>query len=365
MQVPFLDLQAAYTELREELDSAYAAVMNSGVFVQGPQLFEFEQEFAAYCQTKHAIGVGNGLDALRLILQGYGIGVGDEVIVPGNTFIATWLAVSHVGATPVPVDVLPGSGNIDPKAVSEAISERTRAVVAVHLYGNPADMSALSHILNGTGIKLIEDAAQAHGACYSKQRTGGLADAAAFSFYPAKNLGAFGDGGVVVTGDEQLASKIHRLRNYGSASKYVHVDAGVNSRLDELQAAFLRVKLRYLDVWNERRSRIAEYYNRELDGEEALTLLEPTRGSEPVWHLFPVRYEERDRMQSRLMEMGVTTSVHYPVLPHRSEVYQEQYAKHILPVTERIAKTVLSLPIGPHLNDEQAERVVTAIKKVI
>lgn len=365
MQVPFLDLQAAYTELREELDSAYAEVMRSGFFVQGPQLFEFEQEFAAYCQTEHAIGVGNGLDALRLILQGYGIGAGDEVIVPGNTFIATWLAVTHVGATPVPVDVLPGSGNIDPKAVSEAISEHTRAVVAVHLYGNPADMSALSHVLKGTGIKLIEDAAQAHGACYAGQRTGGLADAAAFSFYPAKNLGAFGDGGVVVTGDGQLAGTVRRLRNYGSASKYAHVDAGVNSRLDELQAAFLRVKLRYLDVWNERRRRIADYYYSELDREETLTLLQTTNGNDPVWHLYPVRHQERDRVLSKLGEMGVMSSVHYPVAPHRSEVYQAQYAKHILPVTESIAKTVLSLPIGPHLKDEQAERVVTAIKKVI
>ncbi len=264
MKVSFLDLHATYRELRSELNDAYQKVMDSGWYILSRELEMFENDFARYCGTKHCIGVGNGLDALCLILRGYGIGPGDEVVVPANTYIATWLAVSHTGAKPVPAEPDQATYNISHDAVKEAVSERTRAILPVHLYGLPADMDPLLAVSREHGLKVIEDASQAHGAKYKNRQVGMLGDAAGFSFYPGKNLGGFGDGGAVVTDDDALAEKIRLLRNYGSRAKYQNEIKGLNSRLDPLQAAFLSVKLRYLDQWNDRRRELAKQYLSEL-----------------------------------------------------------------------------------------------------
>jgi dTDP-3-amino-3,4,6-trideoxy-alpha-D-glucose transaminase len=302
--------------------------------------------------------VSNGLDALRLVLEAYEIGPGDEVIVPSHTFIATWLAVSQTGATPVPAEVSAATFNLDPELVAAALTSRTRAIVAVHLYGQPADMDALREVA-GDGVRLIEDAAQAHGARYRDRRTGGLGDAAAFSFYPAKNLGALGDGGAVVTADAGLAERVRLLRNYGSPAKYRHDVRGANARLDELQAALLRAKLPLLDRWNERRRVLAERYAAELEG---VTVPHAPDWAEPVWHLFAVLHPERDRLQGRLEQAGVETLIHYPVPPHLTGAYAD-FGLGPLPVAERIAREQLSLPIGPHLSDEQAAAVIAAVRE--
>ena len=359
--VPFLDLPAAYEELREELDAAWHRVASTGRAVLGPELEAFEAEFAALCGAGHAVGVGSGLDALILLLRGYGFGPGDEVIVPGHTFIATWLAVTHVGATPVPVDVHLHSANIDPALVEAAIGPRTRAILAVHLYGEPADMPALREIAGRHGLKLIEDAAQAHGARLHGERAGSLGDAAAFSFYPGKNLGALGDGGIVVTDDAELAARVRLLRNYGSRVKYEHELHGFNSRLDELQAATLRIKLRRLDEWNGRRRAAAERYVEGLAGLDGLTLPSSADGAEAVWHLFVVRHAERDAFQAQLAERGVQTIIHYPIAVHRTEAYAAGHGEALLPVTEQLAAEVLSLPMGPHLTAAQQDEVIAAV----
>ena len=288
-RIPFLDVGAAYAELREEIDAATRGVMSSGQFILGPEVSAFEEEFAAYCETRHAIGVGSGLDALRLILLGYDLGPGDEVVVPSNTFIATWLAVTQAGAIPVPVEPDPVSHNITAEAVEAAITPSTKAIMPVHLYGHPADMDAIVALGRERGIPVIEDAAQAQGARYHGRRAGSLGDAAGFSFYPGKNLGAMGDAGAVTTDDDALAERVRMLRNYGSKVKYHHDVPGMNSRLDSLQAAALRVKLRYLDEWNDRRRRLAARYIDALAGVEGLVLPVPAEWAEPVWHLFVVR----------------------------------------------------------------------------
>ncbi|MBN2686054.1 MAG: DegT/DnrJ/EryC1/StrS family aminotransferase [Pontiellaceae bacterium] len=363
--VPFLDLQAAYFELRDELSTAALRVLNSGWYIGGAEVESFEQEFAAYCGAAHGVGVGNGLDALALILRGYGIGAGDEVIVPAQTFIATWLAVSAVGATPVPVAVDPQTSNIDPTAVEQAITAKTRAVIAVHLYGYPAEMNALAQITQPRGIKLIEDAAQAHGASLQGRRAGNLGDAAAFSFYPGKNLGAFGDGGAVVTNDAALAEQVRMLGNYGSKKKYEHERAGTNSRLDPIQAALLWVKLAHLDEWNERRVRVAERYMDALAGVGDLEL--PQIGAEmrSAWHLFVVQTDQRDALQKFLNEAAVQTLIHYPVAPHRTGAYAEAFAEETEPLraAQALADRVLSLPMGPHLSEEQQESVIQAVRR--
>lgn len=363
MKVPFLDLQAPYLELKDDLDAAYHRVMASGWFILGCEVESFEREFAEYCGVKHCIGVGNGLDALHMILRAMEIGPGDEVIVPGNTFVASCLAISYAGARPVPVEPLATTYNIDPCSISGAITPRTKAVMAVHLYGQTADMAGIKGIAEQYGIKVIEDAAQAHGARYCGQRSGGLGDAAGFSFYPGKNLGAFGDGGAVTTNDDALAQKIRMLRNYGSEKKYVHVNPGFNSRLDELQAAFLRVKLGHLDEWNQRRSYLAAYYLRAL-ADTGLTLPQVDDGLDPVWHLFVLRSPERERWLQKLDLAGIGTLIHYPVPPHLQKACQDIGMKSgSLPVTEQLAREVFSLPIGPHLEMEQAARVVEVITK--
>jgi dTDP-4-amino-4,6-dideoxygalactose transaminase len=360
LNVPFLDLVGAHAELRDELDAAALRVLSSGRLLLGPETEAFEAEFAAYCGASHCIGVGNGLDALHLILRAYSIGPGDEVIVPSNTFIATWLAVTYAGATPIPVEPIEGTCNLDPARVEAAITPRTRAVIAVHLYGQCADMTALSGVCRRHGLRLIEDAAQAQGARWAGTRAGALGDAAAFSFYPGKNLGAFGDGGAVVTSDAALAASVRMLGNYGSKKKYEHTVAGFNSRLDEVQAALLRVKLRVLDEWNERRRVIAAHYLDAL-APTSLDLPHVAAEAEPVWHLFVVRSRVRDALQAFLAERGVQTLIHYPVAPHRQEAYRDlRLAAGTFPISERIHEEVLSLPIGPHLGAAQVQAVVRA-----
>lgn len=363
MKIPFLDVQASYRELQLELDAAYRRVMESGWYILGGEVEAFEQEFAAYCGVKYCIGVGNGLEALHLILRAYGIGPGDEVIVPANTYIATWLAVSYVGATPVPVEPDPRTYNIDPDRVATTLTPRTRAIMPVHLYGQPADMDPILEIAQRHGLKVIEDAAQAHGATYKGRRAGSLGDAAGFSFYPGKNLGAFGDAGAVVTDDDDLADKVPVLRNYGSRVKYHNELKAFNSRLDPLQAAFLRVKLRYLDEWNQRRRTVADRYLEELADLPDLTLPFVPGWAEPIWHLFVVRHPRRDALQHYLNQAKVGTLIHYPVPPHLSGAYADgPWKERGFPVTERLADTVLSLPMGPHLGAEEMTNVVRVLR---
>jgi dTDP-4-amino-4,6-dideoxygalactose transaminase len=363
--IPFLDVAAAYAELQDELDAATRGVMASGQFILGPEVTAFEEEFAAYCGTRHAIGVGNGLDALRLILLGYGVGQGDEVIVPSNTFIATWLAVTQAGPTPVPVEPDPVTHNITAEAIEPAITDATRAIMPVHLYGQPADMDPISALGRERGIAVVEDAAQAQGARYRDRRAGALGDAAGFSFYPGKNLGALGDAGAVTTDDDELAERIRMLRNYGSRVKYQHDLAGTNTRLDSIQAAALRVKLRHLDEWNARRRAVAELYLEVLAGIQGLTLPVVAERAEPVWHLFVVRHPRRDALQDRLAEQGVGTIIHYPIPPHLTGAYAGGFERGALPVAERLAGEVLSLPMGPHLATVDAERVAAAARDAV
>lgn len=362
--IPFLDLGRTYQELKPELDEAVQRVMNSGWYIQGVEVDTFETEFADYCGVEHCIGTGNGLDALHLILRGYGIGPGDEVIVPSHTFIATWLAVTLVGATPVPVEPLGGTTyNISADSIEIAITPKTKAIIPVHLYGRPSDMAPIKKIASKNGLKVIEDAAQAHGARYHGQRVGGLGDAAAFSFYPGKNLGAFGDGGAITTNDTPLAIKLRSLRNYGSSEKYVHDSFGVNSRLDAVQAAMLRVKLRFLDEWNARRVSMADCYREGLAGTKIL-LPAKTNGFESVYHLFVIRTSLRDMLRSFLKEKGIDTLIHYPIPPHKQRAY-ESMNDLSLPIAERLAHEVLSLPIGPHLSRESVEYISSCIKDAL
>jgi dTDP-4-amino-4,6-dideoxygalactose transaminase len=364
VNVRFLDLQASYLELQAELDAACRRVMASGRYILGPEVEAFETEFAAYCGVKHCIGVSNGLDALELILRSYEIGLGDEVIVPANTFIATWLAVSRAGAVPVPVEPDERTYNIPADRIPAAVSARTRAIIPVHLYGQPADMAGIQELAEQHGLKVIEDAAQAHGARYRGRRVGNLGDAAAFSFYPGKNLGALGDGGAVVTNDDVLAAKVRRLRNYGSSVKYYHEVKGGNARLDELQAALLRVKLKRLDEWNRRRMSLADRYHIALSHVPQLILPNGLSSADPVWHLFVVRHPMRDALQQHLLQANIETLIHYPIPPHLSRAYMNAgFRSGSHPVTERLAETVLSLPMGPHLGLDAQDWVIEAIRE--
>jgi dTDP-4-amino-4,6-dideoxygalactose transaminase len=357
-QVPFLDLRAAYLELKAEIDDAIARVCDSGRYILGPEVEAFEAEFAAYCEAKFAVGVANGLDALHLALRCLGVAPGDEVIVPSNTFIATWLAVSQCGATPVPVEPDERTHNINPALIESAITPRTRAIIPVHLYGQPADLDPILAIARTHGLYVLEDAAQAHGARYKGKRIGAHGDAVAWSFYPGKNLGALGDGGAVTTNDPQIADRIRVLRNYGSREKYVNETRGFNSRLDPLQAAILRVKLAHLDEWNARRAKIAERYRQGL-AEARLVLPYVPDWAEPVWHLYVVRCAKRHSFQSALAESGVSSSIHYPIPPHLQQAYRQAgYPRGSLPVAESMATEVLSLPIGPHLSDSDLIEII-------
>ncbi len=356
--MPFLDLKAAYLELKDEMDAAYHRVMESGWYILGQEVDAFESEFAAYCGTKHCIGVGNGLDALHLILRAMDIGQGDEVIVPSNTFIATWLAVSYAGAKPVPVEPDEKTYNINPLLIEKAITRRTKAILPVHLYGQPADMDAINETAGRHGLKVIEDAAQAHGARYKGRKAGSLGHAAGFSFYPVKNLGAFGDGGAVVTDDDLIAGRIRLLRNYGSSVKYNHEIKGFNSRLDELQASFLRVKLSRLDEWNTRRRKQADFYLQALADIPDFTLPFVASWAEPVWHLFVIQHSFRDELNRYLNQNGIVTMVHYPLMPNSSLAYAEMKDRaSSLRIAKRLAERFLSLPLGPQMDKDAVEHI--------
>jgi len=360
--IPFLDLKAAYHALAKELDEAVLRASRSGWYIGGPEVEAFEAAFAQYTHTQHCVGVGNGLDALTLALRALDIGPGDEVIVPSHTFIATWLAVSAVGATPVPVEPASGQYIITATDIAPYITSRTKAIMPVHLYGMPADMPAICDLAKQHGLYVVEDAAQAHGAAIQGQRIGSHGDVVAWSFYPGKNLGALGDGGAVTTQNPAIAKRIRQLGNYGSAVKYYNDELGVNSRLDSIQAAVLTVKLKYLDAWNARRQTIAARYQAAL-ADLPLTLPITPTGANPVWHLYVVATAQRAALQQHLTQSGVQTLIHYPVPPHKQQAYQHSpVAQTNYPLAEQYAQQTLSLPIGPQLSDAEVETTIAAVR---
>ncbi|MFB3817525.1 MAG: DegT/DnrJ/EryC1/StrS family aminotransferase [Candidatus Methylomirabilales bacterium] len=360
--VPFVDLVSQYERLRAEMLSAIDTVLHGGQYILGEELEAFESDFAGYCRVRHCVGVASGTEALHLVLRALGIGPGDEVITAANTFVATAFAMSYVGATPVFVDVEPRHFTLDAEAVAAAITPRTKAIIPVHLFGQPADMDPILAAARRWGLKVIEDACQAHGAEYAGRRVGALGDAACFSFYPAKNLGAYGDGGAVVTQDARLAERLRHLRNYAQPAKYVHTEVGFNSRLDTLQAAVLRVKLRYLDRWNDRRRELARLYSRAL-GATGLELPQERANARHVYHLYVVRHADRNRLQRFLKERGVLCGIHYPLpLPRQVPYAAARTLPEGVPTTVRLAGEMLSLPMYPELSEAQAGRVVEAIQ---
>jgi len=360
--IPFLELGASYRELKPEIDAAVSRVLESGWYILGPEVEAFEAEWAAYCDAKHAVGLANGLDALTLALRALDIGPGDEVIVPSNTYIATWLAVSGVGATPVPVEPDQATHNIDPARIEAAITSRTRALLPVHLYGQPADMDLILDIAKRHGLRVIEDAAQAHGARYKGQRIGAHGDIVCWSFYPGKNLGALGDAGAITTDDTALAERVALLRNYGSRQKYVNEEAGLNSRLDPIQAAVLRVKLEVLDEWTERRRTVATAYTVGMAQSDVILPHVPD-WAEPAWHLYVVRTYDREALQDRMTEAGIGTLIHYPIPPHMQKAYTDmEIMPEALPMARDLASEVLSLPMGPQLSLDQVQNIVNALK---
>lgn len=363
MNIPYLDLNRTHEPIREELDQVYRDVMERQWFIHGTWCSRFEQEFASYCGVKHCIGVGNGLDAIRLILQAMDIGTGDEVIVPANTFIATVLAITYVGAVPVFVDADECTYNIDLNKVGEKITSKTKAIIAVHLYGHVVDMLPLQILARKQGLRLIEDAAQGHGGMMGVKRTGALSDAAAFSFYPGKNLGALGDGGAVVTDDEELADKVRALSNYGSEEKYVHIYKGCNSRLDELQAGFLSVKLPLLDKWNGMRRQIATEYCSRI-ANDRIQLPKWEGGSDHVFHIFPLLCKKRDALVSWLEKHGIGTNIHYPTPIYEQGAYQESTGlSGQYPVTEKICAQEVSIPLYPGLTEEETDYIIKCLNE--
>jgi dTDP-4-amino-4,6-dideoxygalactose transaminase len=372
--IPFLDMKSVYGELRSELDAAYRRVMESGWFILGKEVEAFEAEYAAFTGTRHCVGLGNGLEALELCLRCWDIGPGDEVIVPSNTYIACWLAVTATGARIVPVEPTSQGGavgpNIDPGRIAAAITARTKAIMPVHLYGEPADMDAIVTLAHKHGLKVIEDVAQAQGSKVRGRRAGALGDAGAHSFFPTKNIGAFGDGGAVTTDDAKLADRLRALRNYGSRQKYVNIERGYNSRLDELQAAFLRMRLSRLDAWNERRRAIAARYGDKLAGVPGLVLPRAPQWAEPVWHLYVVQVtagiERRAELMLALDGAGIGSLIHYPISPHLQEAYADLgWRRGSFPLAERHADTVLSLPMGPHMKAEQVDEVARVVRDTL
>lgn len=365
MKVPFLDLHAAYSELRPQIDSAIKQVSESGWYVLGPDVETFERSFATYCDAAACLGVANGLDALHIGLRALGVGAGDEVIVPSNTYIATWLAATQAGATIVPVEPDPLTHNLDPAKIEAAITPRTKVILPVHLYGLPADMDPICALARKHGLAVLEDAAQAHGARYKGRRVGSHGDIVAWSYYPSKNLGAMGDAGGITLRDGVLVDRIKALRNYGSARRYVNDMLGMNSRLDPMQAAVLSVKLGHLDAWNQRRTETARHYLKHLAGFKGLMLpVEPSWG-QSAWHLFVVRHPQRDQLQQALASKGVDTLIHYPIPPHRQQAYADlKWGAGAFPIAEQLASEVLSLPIGPHMTEQQRDRVIEAMLDV-
>jgi dTDP-4-amino-4,6-dideoxygalactose transaminase len=361
VKVPFLDVRSAYLELKPELDQAVARALDSGWYIFGEEVARFEQSFADYTRTRFAIGVGNGLDALRIALTAMGVSEGDEVIVPSNTYIATWLAITQCGARPVPVEPDADNLNIDPQRIEQAMTSKTKVILAVHLYGQPAQMGPIVDLARRKGVQVLEDGAQAHGARYRGELIGGHGDAVTWSFYPGKNLGAFGDAGGVTTNDAELADRIRTIANYGSKVKYVNEVCGVNSRLDPIHAAALTVKLAFLDDWNKRRVEIADYYRRHLQGTSVRVPI-PHPDCASSWHLFPVFSQRRDALQARLKEAGIETLIHYPIPPHLQQAYGFLgFEKGAFPIAEALAETELSLPIGPHMTLEQAAYVCETV----
>jgi dTDP-4-amino-4,6-dideoxygalactose transaminase len=358
--IPLVGLFDQYQTIKPEIDAAIQNIITSSAFVGGNEVRQFEKEFAAYCEAKACVGVGNGTDALYLTLRALGIGAGDEVITVAHTFIATSEAISMTGATPIFIDVLDDTMLMDPALIEPAITPRTKAIIPVHLYGQSCDMDAIMEIARKHGLKVVEDAAQAHGAKWRGQRVGSIGDAATFSFYPGKNLGAFGDAGAVVSQDEGLIEQIRMLANHGRLEKYTHKIEGVNSRLDGLQAAILRVKLRYLDEWNAKRRQIADAYREQLT-DRGIAFQTVHENAEPVWHLFVVRLSERERLQSSLKEEGIASGIHYPVPLHQQPAYEDRRASYNLPATERAAREVLSLPMYPELTQEQIDAICSAV----
>ncbi len=359
--VPFLALVDSYSELKREIDDAMRRVLEHGQYIMGKELSAFESEYAAYTESKFAVGVANGLDALVLALRALDVGENDEVIVPANTYIATWLAVSHVGAKVVPVEPDAHTCNLDPNKIAEKITKSTKAILPVHLFGHPADLDGILEVAKAHKLVVVEDAAQCHGAAYKRRRIGSHSDAVAWSFYPGKNLGAIGDGGAVTTNRADVADRVSVLRNYGSRVKYYNEVIGFNSRLDELQAAILRVKLRVLDGWNERRREIARRYIDALSASKSISLLQTLPGTDHVYHLFVIEHPRREEFQKQLAAAGIATMIHYPVPPHLSGAYQSLgYREGSFPISERGANTHLSLPMGPHLTADDQERVIAA-----
>jgi len=365
MNVPFVDLQAQHRPIMDEVNRAIQRVIENAHFVLGEDVAAFESEFAAYCGTQYAIGVDSGLSGLELALRAYGIGAGDEVIVPANTFIATAAAVTFTGAKPVLVDIRPDAYNIDPDQIEAAITPRTKAIIPVHLYGIPADMDAIMAIAHKHNLIVIEDACQAHGAYYKDRRAGSIGHAAAFSFYPAKNLGATGDAGIVVTNDAQIADQIKAMRNCGQREKYYHITLPANHRLDTIQAAVLRIKLKHLDSWNVARQQHAALFNDLLKDSGVITPATPA-GTQPVWHLYVVRTDDRDELKNHLAKLGIGTGIHYPVPIHLQPYYENLgYREGDFPVTERYAKQILSLPMFAELTPEAVAYVANAIKQFV
>ncbi|MBK5120869.1 DegT/DnrJ/EryC1/StrS family aminotransferase [Burkholderia sp. R-69980] len=361
---PFFDIHSAHADLQEEFKKVFDRVANSGQLIMGPELAAFESEFAAYCGARYCVGVGNGLDALALALRAKGIGGGDEVLVPSQTFMATWLAVSMVGAVPVPVEIDEAHFVMDPKRIEQKITKRTVAIIPVHLFGQPAQMDEIRAIADRAGLFILEDAAQAHGARLGDRRCGSLGDAAAFSFYPTKNLGALGDGGAVVTNDAALAEKLLALRNYGSKVKYVHDVQGTNSRLDELQAAILRTKLNRLDGWNQGRRAIAARYSAGLEGVRGIVTPREMEGTEHVFHLYVIRCAQRDELAQYLQQRGIATAIHYPTAPHMQGAFKDlDIPAQAYPDARRAAEEVLSLPMWPQMDHGAVDEVIKAVRE--
>ncbi|OGK26070.1 hypothetical protein A2954_02810 [Candidatus Roizmanbacteria bacterium RIFCSPLOWO2_01_FULL_37_12] len=368
MKVPFLDIGATYKELETQIDKEFKKIMNSGWYILGQSVSKFEDEFAKYCGVKYCIGVGNGMDALELILRAYNIGPGNEVIIPANTYIATSLVVNLVGATPILVEPEEATYNLDPSKIEKAITKKTKAVIAVHLYGQTANIKKIKPICNIYKLKLIEDAAQAHGALHFGKKAGSLGDAAGFSFYPGKNLGAYGDAGAITTNDKKVAGYVKIARNYGSEKKYFNLIKGFNTRLDELQAAMLSIKLKYLNLWNERRQKIAHYYLENLNPNNKNSFILPKIGvgNKPVWHLFAVLSKKRDKLIELLDKKNIGYLIHYPLPLYKQKAYLElNHLQKNFPISNRIANQVISLPMGPHLQQNQVQYIVETVNKFI
>lgn len=364
LTVPFLNLSDGYQELQVQIDEAVHRVLSSGSYILGSELESFESEYANYCETEFCVGVANGLDALRLALLALDIRPGDEVIVPSNTYIATFLAVSQCGAVPVPVEPCESTFTINPENIEEAITPRTKVILPVHLYGHASDLDPILEIAKRHQLKILEDAAQAHGSRYKGKRIGGHGDVVAWSFYPGKNLGALGDGGAITTNSPDIADRIRVLRNYGSRVKYYNEVKGFNSRLDPIQAAILRVKLKCLDDWNGRRAEVADFYLNHLKNLPSLKVPLSASYCDHAWHLFVVRHQQRDELHKFLKMSGVDSLIHYPVPPHKQQAYFELNSTvGMYPIAETMANDVLSLPMGPHIDKQQIQYVVDALKR--